>query len=57
MAKLMGGAIKAAVNGETEPSDQLQEQMAQAQESTAAAETSGLSVYSAKADAAEQQVG
>ncbi len=57
MAKLMGGAIKSAVNGETEPSDQLQEQMAQAQESTAAAETSGLSVYSAKADAAEQQVG
>ena len=57
MAKLMGGAIKAAVNGETEPSDQLQEQMAQAQESAAAAETGGLSVYSAKADAAEQQVG
>ena len=56
MAKLMGNAIKSAVSGE-EDTEKLQEQMAQAQASTAAAETSGLSEYTAKADAAEAQVG
>lgn len=55
MAKLMGNAIKSAVTGE-EDTEKLQEQMAQAQSSTAAAETGGLSAYSAKADAAEAQV-
>jgi len=55
MAKLMGSAIKSAVSGE-EDTEKLQEQMEQAQASTAAAETSGLSAYSAKADAAEAQV-
>ncbi|MBR6484612.1 MAG: hypothetical protein IKT14_06290 [Clostridiales bacterium] len=58
MAKLMGGAIKAAVKGESaEGNDKLMEQMEKTQASTAAAETSGLSAYSAKADAAEQQAG
>ena len=55
MAKLMGSAIKSAVSGE-EDTEKLQAQMEQAQASTAAAESSGLSAYSAKADAAEAQV-
>ena len=56
MAKLMGNAIKSAVSGE-EDTEKLQEQMAQAQASADAAQTSGLSEYTAKADAAEAQVG
>lgn len=54
MAKLMGGVMKAAINGES--GEGLEEQFAQAQQSAADAQTEGLSIYSRRADEAENSV-
>ena len=57
MAKLMGGVMKAAIKGEDpEGNEKLMEQMEQAQKSADDASSSGLAVYSRKADEAENQV-
>ncbi len=56
MSKLMGMAIKGAVKGaDSLNADDVQLQMQKAQSSTAAAETHGLSVYTERADAAENE--
>lgn len=54
MAKLMGGIAKAAISGDT--GEGLQEQFTQTQQSVADAQTEGLSVYSRRADEAENSV-
>ncbi len=57
MAKIMGGIINAAASGNADPNDPaLQEQMAKAQESIADAQSDGLTVYSRRADEAENSI-
>lgn len=54
MAKLMGGAVKAAVKGES--GEGLQDKFVAAQNSAADALSDGLAVYSRRADEAEAKV-
>ena len=57
MAKTALGAIKAIKNGTlNEDNEELKEQFGTLQESTAEAQTGGMSVYTQRADEAEQKV-
>lgn len=57
IAKTIGGAIKAAKDGTlNEDNEELKEQFASMQESSAEAQTGGMSVYSKRADEAEEKI-
>ena len=55
MTKLMGGMLKGAIKGDAKNDEALKEQFSKAQETADAAGTGGMSVYTRRADEAEEK--